>query len=301
MGINYFNPQSSGSNTLGAVYVPKTITALNQLAPLGWPVWRSGASDKYFRSTSTWVNDTGIELHSYTATTDTLIASIGYQTATSSPSSTAGVAYHMNSTDQCLYVLVQYNAGTSHWRLIKISDTTGAVTTIGSDFTPTSPQNWPVFGSFQQGCMALDTASGHIKITYNGVYHLLNKSTGAIVTQDAPIPAIGAYYTSGVNYITADGSIGAKGGFVPDGTNTTITTPSLISSSFGVLKPTVFTHTLCRLPWTSSTFHTIDSDKLVAYSTTDGATGTGQKLATILYRSEWDKVLKSTHDIITAV
>ena len=50
------------------------------------------------------------------------------------------LAMALSSLDQCMYVVLQ---GTDTLiRLIKILDTTGAVTVIGSGFSPDTPSNW---------------------------------------------------------------------------------------------------------------------------------------------------------------
>lgn len=108
-----------------------------------------------------------------------------------------------STVDQCWYILLVY-VNPTHCRLIKVTDT-GIVTAIGSAFNPANPSiSWPTvaqghtFTSFY-----LDNVSGHLKLICNGFYHLINKATGAIVSQDTPLTlATGSYSLLGCGYIT---------------------------------------------------------------------------------------------------
>lgn len=305
MGVEYYNPSSNSSGNLTSLYRPKILTYTNHVSPKHWPFWRSGASDKYLKTSNTNINDEGFELHSYTSTTDTTVASWRYDSLTGAPAAARACAYHMNSTDQCVYILVAYNSGSTHWAFLKINDTTGANTSIGSYFIPTTPTNWPQFSD--KADMIVDPVSGHLKLIYNGVYHLVNKTTGAIVSQDTPI-TIGSYSMKGVYYVTTDGSLGvtANGYNLADASSNSY--PSLISAS-GVLPSTQVSNTLSTFAWRtgygnqviiSGILNTVDTDKLAIFMTSNGSGGPFIT-ATTLYRTEFDKMLKSYQDYITAV
>jgi len=105
---------------------------------------------------------------------------------------------YLSSADQCLYCLLQ--AGTTY-QLLKVNDTTGVVTTIGSSFTPATPSNWSL------GSVMYQDGAGHLLVISRGKYHQLNKTTGAIVSQDVPM-VLGTYTTAHLNYLSSDGTTG---------------------------------------------------------------------------------------------
>jgi len=203
MGLNKFNQWGSGSSGSFLLHRMKPTPLTTQLYGQGngtspyIPVVRSGASDKSFKTNS----DTTIELFTTSSLgAETSVANITYTTYLSGGQS---VAMHMNSADTCMYILLRVSNSLG---FIKVNDTTGVVTTIGASFTPTTPLNWPTIGAGMT-LMEVDSGSGHLKITCNGVVHLVNKTTGAIVSQDTPV-VIGSFLAKGVYYVTQDGTTG---------------------------------------------------------------------------------------------
>ena len=203
MGLNKFNQWGNTGNGNFLLYQMKPTPLTTQLYGQGngtysyVPVVRSGASDKSFKINST----TTLELYTTSSLgAETLVATITYNTYLAS---SEACAYHMNSTDTCLYVLLR-DANTL--RLIKVNDTTGVVTTIGSSFTPTTPTNWPDSDT-EMTLMEVDSVSGHISLKFNGYSHSIHKTTGAIVTQDVSV-TIGGFLAKKVRYVTQDGTCG---------------------------------------------------------------------------------------------
>lgn len=141
------------------------------------------------------------------------------------------VAVHLNSTDQCLYVLVK--SGTS-FRALKIADTSGTVTTLGSSFIPATGVNWP--SNLSDSASVEIDGSGHLRISINGSYHQLNKTTGAIVSQDNSY-TIGSYSLLDTDYISVDGTIAASkfsGQGIETGSSA-LWFPRLVSSTAGII------------------------------------------------------------------
>ena len=295
MGLIYFNSASNNNSNGGAIlYRMKPLVLTSQLYGTGTtntssiPVWRSGAGDKSFEASVS----TGITLYTTASTgVRTTTAAITYTTYLTSSN---GVAFHLNSTDTCLYVLLL--AGSS-LQLIKINDTTGVVTSIGSSFTPTTVANWA------GGTLSVDSGSGHLKYVSNGFYHLINKTTGAIVSQNTAL-SIGSYLARNVFYLTQDNTTGIS----PDiGTNTLLTGsyyfPNLVSSSYGHISsfalPLATAGALAAsngqtlLP--QSVVHMADTDKVcITNSFTNNVSSLGTKYYLL---SEFDKYLKSIADV----
>lgn len=104
----------------------------------------------------------------------------------------------ISSIDQCMYALLR---GTDTLiRLVKISDTTGAVTQIGSGFTPTTPANWQMING------TLEDVAGVIRYRCLGKYQDIDKTTGAAITEDTSF-SLTNYLDVDTNYISLDGTI----------------------------------------------------------------------------------------------
>ena len=306
MGTSYFNPQSSGSATGGALlYRMKPLPVTSQLYGTGTtntssvPVWRSGAGDKSFDSSAS----TGITLYTTASSGNrTTTATISYNTYLTGSNA---MAYHLNSTDSCLYALL---TTATQLQLVKISDTTGTVTSIGSAITPTTMANWNNgTGSGALAIMTTDIATGYLKITFNGFYHMLNKSTGAVVSQNNVI-SLGSYLARDVFYLTQDGSTGVS---VDYGTTSfsdgRIAFPNTVSSSYGHLSSYGLAGALTgNASWSTSaqclnagSFFTVDTDKIcVSNSLTTTTSSVGARYYLI---SDFDKFVKSVADLAAGV
>lgn len=295
MGLATFRQGGSSSNGGAILYHMKPLILSSQLYGMGTtnsssvPVWRSGASDKSFSATST----TGITL--YTTASTGVRSSVAAITYTTYLASSNGIAFHLNSTDTCLYALL--NAGTSY-QLIKISDTTGVVTAIGSSFVPTTDANWNGGGT-----LSIDAGSGYLKYTSNGFYHLLNKTTGAIVSQNTAV-SLGSYLARNVFYCTQDGSVGVS----PDLGCTTFVTglyyfPNLVSSSYGHIPSMALpsasagnlTVSSSPYPLYKPSIVLVDTDKvLISTALIDTSQAIGAKYYTL---TDFDKFIKSVADV----
>lgn len=168
----------------------------------GIPVVRAGNKNFFQIAPATTIADANYRtvLNLYNSNPSALI------TATNFTSVIAGAkiyALHLNSTDQCMYVVYKGNDGLI--RLSKINDATGVVTHIGSGFTPATPANWGYPAN-------LEIISGDLRFTYNGKSHTLDKTTGAVVTQDNVFTLAG-YADISANYLSLDNSTYSSGGF----------------------------------------------------------------------------------------
>lgn len=288
--------QGSSSSTGGILlYSPKISPVTNLLYGGGSklsaiPVIRSGVNNKIFSSSS----DTTIDLLTYSSVgVESTVASINFTTYLASSNV---AAYHLNSADTCLYVLLWESPA---YRFIKIDDTTGVVTTIGSSFTPTTAANWPQMGNARGAGFEVDTATGHLKVMYNGFTHLVNKTTGAIVSQNTTV-TIGTYLAKDVFYVTQDGSVGltnqGQGVGIDAAYRSTFT---LVSSTYGVLPYRVIPHAQAglvlpvqSLSAINGVFSLIDNDKVcLSYIFQSGGGSTSSQI--IYLRAEFDKYLKS--------
>lgn len=295
MGLSTFRQGGSSSNGGILLYSPKIAPVTNLLyggvtKGSALPVIRAGVNNKIFHST----DDISISLLSYSSLgVESTIASITFTTYLTSSNV---VAYHLNSSDTCLYVLL-YAA--PQYRFIKIDDTTGVVTTVGSAFTPTTAANWPLTGNGRGAGLEVDTVSGHLRVRYNGFTHLINKSTGAIVSQDTSFP-LGAFIAKDVFYTTQDGSIGLTNigqGFGIDAAYRS--TLSLVSSTYGSLPFKIIPHAQAglvmpvqNLSAVNHVFSLIDNDKVcLSYIFQSGGSSTSSQV--IYTRTEFDKYLKS--------
>ena len=104
---------------------------------------------------------------------------------------------HLSSANQCMYVLFK---GTDLVvRLSKISDTTGAITSVGS-FTPATAAHWTV------GLLAtLEIVGGTLRYIQSGFAATMDITTGALLTEDVAFGLAGFNYV-GFNYLTLDGA-----------------------------------------------------------------------------------------------
>lgn len=300
-GTSYFNA-GGGSNGTGSPF--------HQIKPLplltktnseyfvsnsvqqkrGLDVWRSGAANKNFLLTSSTalvlrtINSNG------TATTVTTTNSGAY-TGGSGEYST----FHLNTADQCLYCLIEQNPV---YALIKIGDASGVATAIGSSFTPATPSNWPDLYNTDRATMFVN-ALGNLEITYKGFRHQLNKTTGAIISQDVPV-SVGSFSTVGCDYVTTDGLIAASS-FSTQGTSSdsnSINIPKLISTSSGIIEAVgisvrdIFNSRM--LINTTDVINTVrvDADKLYMGS----LTGASSNPFGYILTSDYDQFLQSVVD-----
>lgn len=232
MGLNTFN--NKGINVSNVpLYRLLPLSTPNRIYGQGLatgdynslPVVRSGAFDKSFRPAQN-----SLELLTTSSLGDsTQTALIIYSTYITTGSVGVGAAY-LSTSDSCLYLLLV--SSTPQWRVIKVADTTGVVTTIGATFTPTTISNWPSYAS-GTCTMEIDTSSGHLKVTCAGATHLINKTTGALVTQDTPV-VLGAHNTKRVHYVTQDGVVGV-GSSTFGGAANSITLPNTVHTTYGNL------------------------------------------------------------------
>ena len=295
MGLVRFNANNSNSTGGILLYSPKITPVPNLLYggvsnAAAVPVVRSGVNNKVFFSNA----GTGVSLLTYSvAGVASTVASITFTTYLTSSSVTA---YHLNSADTCLYVLL-YAAPS--YRFIKIDDTTGVVTTIGSSFTPTTADNWPLTGNARGAGFEVDTVSGHLKVLHNGFTHLVNKTTGAIVSQDAAV-TLGTFLAKDVFYVTQDGTVGLTNQGQGVGVDTAYrTTYTLVSSTYGLLPYRIIPHAQAglvvpvqSLSALNSVFSLIDNDKVcLSYIFQSGGSSVSSQI--IYLRTEFDKYLKS--------
>lgn len=297
MGLSRFNQSSSSSN--GALlYRMKPVPITTQLYGQGVsgsnfniPVVRSGAGDKSFAAT----DSAGVNLYTTnSAGVSTATATITYTTYLAS---SVLVSAHLNSPDQCLYVLVYASPS---WRFIKINDSTGVVTTIGSSFTPATPTNWPLAGSTGLATMEVDSVSGHLKVVFNGVYHLINKSTGAIVSQDTAI-TLGSFLARRVFYATQDSTVGISNDVVTALTGA-YSLPSTVHSTYGHITSYPLAIALVgnlgfgdstAAPLNSTQIILCDTDKVFLASLVGGS----QRGVKLFLRTDFDKFIKSIAEL----
>lgn len=291
MGIAYFNSNGSSSGGDRLLYRMKPVPIPTQLYGTGstnanrMPVIRAGAGDKSFAG--------GLTLYTTSPLgNSTITATVSYTTYL-----TGSFAYgsFLSSGDQCLYVLLGQG---SNRRLIKVNDTTGVVTTIGLSFVPTNPSNWENGSSVE-----LDTTSGHIKISYNGFYHLLHKTTGAIVSQDTPI-IIGSFLARNVFYVTQDQTVGVSVDVANPNEDSLLYFPNMVHSTYGhsqmfsvpVAQQLIFDGGLQVSPLHKGNITLVDSDKVFLGGY--GGNSYGMKL---YLRTDFDKYIKSIAEVAAGV
>lgn len=298
MGLVVFRQSSSDSAGGLLLYSPKITPVINLLYGgvskiSAIPVIRSGVNNKVFYSGA----DTDISLLTYSsAGAESTVASISFTTYLASSNV---VAYHLNSADTCLYVLLYESPS---YQIIKIDDTTGVVTSIGTPFTPTTAANWPLTGNARGAGFEVDTVSGHLKLMHNGFTHLIHKTTGAIVSQDVAV-TLGAFLAKDVFYVTQDGSLGltnqGQGVGIDAAYRSTLT---LVSSTYGILPYKIIPHSqsgavlpLQSLSAINSAFSLVDNDKVcLSYIFQSGGASSSSQI--IYSRTEFDKYLKSCAD-----
>ena len=298
MGVEYYNPSSSGSNSVGSpFYQPRlqtnpynTYIDTVNTSSQAWESfhrlygWRSGAGNYGWYNNSgsvvlSSISPSGVATTVATTALTSLLASAGQQPI-----------FHQNSADQCVYFLL--SDGTQ-LKLYKMNDTTGVFTAIGSTFTPTTIANWPTFSAgYTQGHMYVDTGTGHLKVICNGKYHLLNKSTGAIVSQDTAI-TLGAFNTTALSYFTTDGTIGTNPIFTVYATSSQAFIPRIVHSSSGHYKHRVVPASLMGDSIFRTVYGTIDSDKLVLDQYPNNSTN--EVSSTVVLRSDYDKFIQSIY------
>ncbi len=298
MSTTYFN-RGSATSSDSPFYKLKNIPLLNKTnvekissfnttnGITNLPVWRSAVANNYFSFDTGGVN---VSLYSVnSAGTSSLITTVLFTTYLTN--SNVASAY-LSSADQCLYLLLYESP---QYRLIKVNDASGAVTTIGAAFTPATANNWPIDTTFTS---IVDTGSG-LKIYYRGFEHTLNKTTGAIVSQDVAV-TLGSYSLVNTNYVTVDGTI-AIAPFISAGaaigTSSTLFF-EIISQTSGVirsltLEDTSFTDSVVFNNFSSVMgFLLVDNDKLFL-GRADGSAGSSQDCFGYVYRSDFDQFLSS--------
>lgn len=302
MGLVYFN--SASKNGTGSVASPlfqpkpqfnlyntyKDATGLKYETTGRAYNWRSGAGNYGWDNnggqiTLSSVNSSGVVSTVATTTLTTLLTS-----AQQSP------AFHYSSADQCWYFLL--SDGSSLLRLVKMNDTTGVFTGVGTSFTPTTFANWGGNGSTPQiAQIYIDSVTGHLKVIYNGYYHLLNKSTGAIVSQNTQI-TLGSFNSSSCNYFTADGVIGLTPFFDVFSTTSLARLPRLVHSTSGHLTSTVVPLSFVGDNVGRSVQGTIDGDKLIIGAYPNPSSSVNPTI--IILRSDYDKLIQSIYDYYTS-
>lgn len=298
MGLVRFNADNSANgDTL--IYRPKLLPITNQVngfSSAHIPILRSGVTDKAFDTMGQ--NGAGIFLKTTSsAGVVTTTATITFNTYLAS---SKGVAYHLNTADQCMYVLLYTSP---NYQLIKIADTTGVVTAVGSSFAPVTAANWPTYTQSTLATIYLDSVSGHLKVVSNGKYHLINKATGAIVSQDTAL-TIGSSAVHNVIYQTLDGVVGITR-LQPTSTgayNDTMVIPSLVHSTYGWSSGFLYASSLGglffsrRFPVAASFILMVDEDKIILQDLANSDTNSdGCK---VMLRSEFDKYVVSLSEYI---
>jgi len=302
VSTSYFNTNNGGGNGISPFHTLKKIPLTNKTyversstignptdTDGGIPVWRAAVANNVFVI----LTASTLKLSSInSAGTETIIASI--DTATYLASSTI-VGIHLNTADQCLYLLINASA---NYRLIKISDSGGAVTTIGASFAPATAVNWPTSTGSPATCYV--DSGANFRIIYRGVYHTINKSTGAIVTQDTAI-TVGSFSLVNTNYLSSDGATASTaliGSGVSGVSDTNV--PVIVNTTSGIIShltlPTEYIFDSWRQYDNNSTagIIMIDDDKLFLgdYDSTTPKFG-------YVYRADFDQFLQSVVDWYT--
>lgn len=297
MGLATFR---QGSSATGSSPYPKLNTYTN---PYPTNLWGGGTSflvqtNYLYYAYRSGAANRGLRVESQTVVKLVSVASTGADTVVANfdPTSYLPNAQLLNpevicysSSDQCWYIILSY-ANPMHIRLIKVDDTTGAVTALGSSFNPTNPQvSWPsVANGNTATSFYLDNTTGHLKLICNGFYHLINKSTGAIVSQDTPLSLVsGSYSLLGCGYITQDNTVGHGSMSVSSG----VTYARLFGTSGHLGTLTIPEAHLNFAPMFLKRLNYIDHDKM--YVGSANATSGGIKVVTV---AEYDKFLKAVYD-----
>lgn len=162
------------------------------------PVVRSG-NKNYFRPMlqPTGHADIARYLRLYTTNPDALVVEVDFNTVTAGG---RWLTMCLSSADSCMYVIVQ---GTDTLiRLVKVLDTTGAVTAIGAGFTATTPANWTWFST-------VEDMGTNLRVKVNSVYHDIVKATGAAASEDTSFNIVNAPQSAGA-YTSLDGTMVAS-------------------------------------------------------------------------------------------
>lgn len=193
MGLVNFGANNNSGAIFSRVKSLPTPNMLRAMSNNDIPVVRSGVVT-YFQITD---NTTVLLKNSSSG------ATIATVTAIASLASSTFKTYHLSSVDSCLYCLLYDGAGNA--RVIKINDTTGAVTPLGSAFAVATPANWVITpeSSF------IERVGDNLKIIGNGVYHEVSTTTGVLLTQDNAISSGGYVITP--TYVSASSNIYASG------------------------------------------------------------------------------------------
>lgn len=304
MSISYFNQRGSGTVGTSPFYQIKrllnpsktniqTFASNTIIGNEGLDVWRSAvANNNFLLNTTSQVRLRTIDPNGNATT-------LSDTNATSYLASGEYAAFHLSTSDQCLYCLIENNP--TGFALIKINDASGVASAIGSPFTPATPYNWPQQYSSNQ-CTMLVNGLGNIEITFRGHKHQLNKTTGAIISQDVPV-VIGSYNATGAEYTTADGTIASKHliGFQSAYSGGIVTLPFVVSSSSGFIPSTsirtsdVFSGR--EYDASSSIYNVVpvDSDKLFLGNLST-ASGSNNPPFGYVLRADYDQFLQSVVD-----
>lgn len=282
MGISNFGVDNSS----GIFYKLKPVPILNIKYSTGnderiIPVMRTGAS-KYF------IINSAQEIQLKSATTGAVVTTIA---GTDIVANGYIQFVYLDSVAQCLYV-VAYNHSTFVGQLAMINDNTGAVTLIGSTFSPATTTNW-VFTSgtgFTNTQFMDSPSSGILRLFYDGWTHTLDATTGAIITEDVPI-TIGTFNTTGTTYINSEGTIASN--FSMGGSVTAVnwTVPMVVSEVCGrVAAKNVAPFSFSDFRLNTPSLIAIDSDLLCVTSYNYTNSNADLKL---FNRSDWDLFLDS--------
>jgi len=299
MGLATFR---QGSGTTGSSPYPKLNTYTNPYPTNLWGgdvsfvthtnylyyAYRSGAANRGLRI----VSQTDVSLMSVTSTgTTTVVASFDPTSYLPNAKSLQPEHICYSTVDQCWYIVLSY-VNPTYIRFIKVDDTTGAVTTLGAAFDPINPTiSWPSVSNGQAVLsFYLDNVTGHLKLICNGFYHLINKTTGAIVSQDTPLTLVsGSYNLLGCGYLTQDGTVGHGAVSVSVGVGVTY---NRMFGTSGLIGNITIPETHLNFPARfTSKLNYIDHDKLfvgIMNATTGGA-----KVVSI---AEYDKFIKAVYD-----
>lgn len=300
-GTSYFNAGSKSGGGNSPFYQIKPLPLLTKTNTeyfssnssqhrQGLDVWRSAAANKNFLLSSSssmvlrTINSNG------TPTTVTTTNSGSYTGGSGEYS-----VFHLNTADQCLYCLIEQSPV---YALIKIGDSSGIATAIGSSFTPATPANWPNSYNNDRPTMYIN-AAGNIEITYRGFKHQLNKTTGAIITQDVPI-TIGGFSCIGSDYLTTDGLTAASSlgnqNYSLDSNSTSIT--RIVNASSGIIEmvgisvPEIFNNRKVTSTNDIVNVVRVDTDKMYIGS----LTGANVNPFGYIYISDYDQFLQSVVD-----
>lgn len=295
-GTSYFNPSGGTSGDSPFYQLRRQINPFTTaLAPYGsgsnlqftrntLNIWRSGVGN------NAWAFDSTVNIALYSTNSfgvESTVASTNLTTVLAG-TSTNNLAFYQSSADQCIYVLLRDSG--NNFRLCKMSDTTGVVTPIGASFTPATPDNWPLIsGAGRNGYLSLDVPTGHLKVTWNGKAHLINKTTGAIVSQDTSV-SMGSFTPNGLWYFSNDGTLGIAQATIPTSGGSI---GRLLHSTSGYFPPRQNIN-LGNLGETNVRGF-IDSDKLLIGSGYPIVDTSSVSLQVVL-RADYDRMLQSIYE-----